>query len=88
MKNDRKGGASQRCLPATCRHDSNPKSHKKHPEAGSERWRGIGVRLAIQQVQPPKDPAMNMNLLYRLTAATPHRKRMGLFTFAAFVCLC
>ena len=45
MKNDRKGGASQRCLPATCRHDPNPKSHKKHPEARSERWRGIGVRI-------------------------------------------
>ena len=31
---------------------------------------------------------MTINMLYRLTAATPHRKRMGLFTVAAFVCLC
>jgi hypothetical protein len=63
-------------------------SHKNPFSAYSEAWRRFGACLAIQQVQPPEDPAMTMNVLYRLTAATPHRKRMGLFTVAAFVCLC
>ena len=83
-----KAGASQGGLPGEqVGTTPTPCLISKHPfpRPSSEALpRSSAVRLAIQQVQPPEDPAMTMNCVVSIDSChAPIARRMGLFTVAA-----